>query len=118
MPAITPEELQRCLTLLESIIEDRSRLSAMPDDLRVAILVAAGRVSRPTRDETRKSAKAFRRITRKKAQGHDREVRASTEIRAARRAEVYTAPAQVLTARSGLGGAERDGAADSDGAET
>jgi NAD(P)-dependent dehydrogenase (short-subunit alcohol dehydrogenase family) len=96
MPAFTPEELERCLALLESIVEDRSRLSEMPDDLRVAILVAAGRVSRPTRDENRKSAKAFRRIVRKKDQGHDREVRAATEIRAARRSAVFTAPARLV----------------------
>lgn len=96
MPDFTAEELQRCLGLLESILEDRTRLSEMPDELRVAFMIAAGRVSRPTRDETRKGAKAFRRIVRKKAQSHDREVRASTEIRAARRAEVFTAPPQLV----------------------
>ena len=82
--------------LLESILEDRTLLSDMPDDLRVAFLIAAGRVSRPTRDENRNGAKAFRRIVRKKAQTHDREVRAATEIRAARRAEVFTAPPQLV----------------------
>jgi len=96
MAAITPEELQRCLDLLESILEDRTLLSEMPDDLRVAFMVAAGRVSRPNRDDNRKSAKAFRRVVRKKAQNHDREVRAATEIRAARRAEVFTAPPQLI----------------------
>ena len=110
MPAITPEELERCLALMKSVIEDRSSLSEMPDELRVAFLVAAGRVSRPTRDETRKSAKAFRRIVRKKAQGHDREVRAATEIRAARRAEVFTAPAQLIggAGEAGSGGEGRE----------
>lgn len=96
MPAITPEELKRCLDLLESILEDRTLLSEMPDDLRVAFMVAAGRVSRPSRDDNRKSAKAFRRVVRKKAQNHDREVRAATEIRAARRAEVFRAPHQLV----------------------
>ena len=96
MPEITPEELERCLALMQAVIDDRSRLSEMPDALRVAFLIAAGRVSRPTRDETRKSAKAFRRIVRKKDQGHDREVRAATEIRAARRADVFTAPPQLV----------------------
>jgi hypothetical protein len=95
MPVITPEELQRCLVLLESILEDRTLLSDMPEDLRVAFLIAAGRVSRPTREENRHGAKAFRRIVRKKVLTHDREVRASTEIRAARRAEVFEAPAQL-----------------------
>jgi NAD(P)-dependent dehydrogenase (short-subunit alcohol dehydrogenase family) len=103
--AITPEELQRCLVLLESILEDRTLLSDMPDDLRVAFLIAAGRVSRPTREENRHGAKAFRRIVRKKIQTHDREVRASTEIRAARRAEVFTAPPQLV---QGEGAAHAD----------
>jgi NAD(P)-dependent dehydrogenase (short-subunit alcohol dehydrogenase family) len=96
MPAITPEELQRCLEILESIRDDRTLLSDVPDELRVAFLIAAGRVSRPNRDDNRKGAKAFRRIVRKKAQAHDREVRASTEIRAARRADVFTAPPQLV----------------------
>ncbi|MEA2750750.1 MAG: hypothetical protein QOI41_4893 [Myxococcales bacterium] len=109
MPAITPEELQRCLVLLESILEDRTLLSDMPEDLRVAFLIAAGRVSRPTREENRHGAKAFRRIVRKKVLTHDREVRASTEIRAARRAEVFEAPPQLV---EGEAGAKDDGDAD------
>jgi NAD(P)-dependent dehydrogenase (short-subunit alcohol dehydrogenase family) len=100
MPAITPEELQRCLEILESIRDDRTLLSDVPDELRVAFLVAAGRVSRPNRDDNRKGAKAFRRIVRKKAQNHDREVRASTEIRAARKADVFTAPPQLVQGAS------------------
>ena len=74
-------------------------MSEMPDELRVAVMIAAGRVSRPTRDENRKGAKAFRHIIRKKAQNHDREVRASTDIRAARRADVFTAPARLVEAK-------------------
>ena len=113
MPVITPEELQRCLVLLESILEDRTLLSDMPDDLRVAFLIAAGRVSRPTREENRHGAKAFRRIVRKKVLTHDREVRASTEIRTTRRAEVFKAPPQLVeghAAADGAGG--RDAATD------
>ncbi len=102
MPAFSAEELQRCLVLLESILEDRTLLSDMPEDLRVAFLVAAGRVSRPTREENRHGAKAFRRIVRKKVLIHDRGVRASTEIRAARRTEVFEAPPQLV---EGAGGA-------------
>jgi NAD(P)-dependent dehydrogenase (short-subunit alcohol dehydrogenase family) len=111
MSQITPEELQRCLALLESILEDRTRLSEMPDDLRVAFMVAAGRVSRPSRDDNRKSAKAFRRVVRKKVQSHDREVRAATEIRAARRAEVFTAPPQLVEGAAGEGAQGEPGGA-------
>ena len=96
MADFSPLELERCLALMQSVVEDRTRLHTMPDELRVAFLVAAGRISRPTRDETRKAAKAFRRIEHKKADTEDREARASTEIRAARRAEVFKAPAQLV----------------------
>jgi NAD(P)-dependent dehydrogenase (short-subunit alcohol dehydrogenase family) len=96
MPDFSKEELELALSVLDSILDDRTRLSAMPDDLRIGFLVAAGRVSRPSRDETRKSAKAFRRVSRKKEQDHDREVRAATEIRAARRAAVFVAPPQLV----------------------
>jgi NAD(P)-dependent dehydrogenase (short-subunit alcohol dehydrogenase family) len=96
MDDFTADDVERCLALMNSILEDRSRLSAMPEHLRVAFLVASGRVSRPTRDESRKSAKAFRRVVRKQAQNHDREVRAGTSIRTARQAEVFTAPPQIV----------------------
>ena len=95
MPAFTPEEIQRCVEILESVVQDRTRLVGVPDELRIAFLIAAGRVSRPNRDENRSTAKAFRRITRKKSQDHDREVRASTHIRQARLEEVFTAPPQL-----------------------
>ncbi|APR79182.1 L-fuco-beta-pyranose dehydrogenase [Minicystis rosea] len=103
MSAFTPEELQRCLEILESIRDDRTLLNDVPDELRIAFLAAAGRVSRPSRDDNRKAAKEFRRIVRKRAQDHDREVRASTEIRAARRAEVFTAPPQIVEAEGAEG---------------
>jgi NAD(P)-dependent dehydrogenase (short-subunit alcohol dehydrogenase family) len=96
MTAFTPEELDRCIEMLEAIVEKRSLLTTVPDDRRVRLLIAAGRVSRPTRDENRSVAKVFRRINRAKAQRHDRDVRDATEIRAARRAEVFTAPAQLV----------------------
>ncbi|MDB4944596.1 MAG: L-fuco-beta-pyranose dehydrogenase [Labilithrix sp.] len=96
MPGLPQDEVERCLEILETIIEDRTSLSHVSDELRIRFLTAAGRVSRPTRDESQRSAKAFRRIVRKKSQDHDREVRAGTEIRAARRAEVFAAPPQLV----------------------
>jgi NAD(P)-dependent dehydrogenase (short-subunit alcohol dehydrogenase family) len=110
MPAFTPEEVRRCTELLEALVDDRAPLSALPHEERVRFLIAAGRLSRPTRDENRKAAKAFRRISRKKQLTADREATASTEIRAARRAEVYSAPAQLVssTEGNGEGGAPRE----------
>lgn len=93
---VSEEEARRALSVLETVISDRTAISELPDELRLAFLMAAGRVSRPTRDESIRSAKAFRRIVRGKKQEHDRDVRANTEIRAARRVEVFEAPKQLV----------------------
>jgi NAD(P)-dependent dehydrogenase (short-subunit alcohol dehydrogenase family) len=96
MSAFTQTELERCVEMLEAMVLERTLLTTVPEDLRVRLMVAAGRVSRPTRDENRATAKAFRRITRAKVQLHDRELRAATEIREVRRAATFKAPPQLV----------------------
>ncbi|CAN5643475.1 SDR family oxidoreductase [soil metagenome] len=93
---LLPNEVARLIETLEAIVADPSLLSVLPSEQRVALLMAAGRISRPTRDENRKTAKAFRVVSRKKAQDHDRDVRSATEIRAARRADVFSPPPQLV----------------------
>jgi NAD(P)-dependent dehydrogenase (short-subunit alcohol dehydrogenase family) len=95
MSTFTLEELRRCIDLLELVVEDRTRLAGLDDETRVRLMQACGRVSRPSRDEHRPLARASRKLKRRKVQLHDREVTAGTEIRAARRAEVYVAPPQL-----------------------
>ncbi len=97
-PVATPEELRRCIEILEAFVLDRVRLSEMPDEVRLALIRAAGRVSRPMRFEQVRAAKAFRRTERKGQRDADRETRAATEIRAARRAAVFTAPSRLVEA--------------------
>jgi NAD(P)-dependent dehydrogenase (short-subunit alcohol dehydrogenase family) len=96
MSGITPEELDRCIDLLERIVEDRTLLTTMDPELRVQLLTAAGRISRPTRDENRRTSKVYRRINRTKVRNQDREATATTEIRAARQAEVFTPPPRLV----------------------
>ncbi len=87
-----PSEIARVVAVLEGLVADRTRLTYLSREQRVALMIAAGRLSRPERHETVRLAKAFRRVQRKRNQDDDREVRAATEIRAARRADVYVAP--------------------------
>jgi NAD(P)-dependent dehydrogenase (short-subunit alcohol dehydrogenase family) len=94
--AITSEELQRCIELLEELAGDRALLTTIDRDARVRLLTAAGRISRPMRDERRSMARAFRQRERAETKAHDREVTAATEIRTARRAAVYVAPPQLV----------------------
>ena len=96
MSAFTGEQLEDAIAVLERIIDDRTLLTHMPTETRVRLLTAAGRVSRPTRDEHRPIAKVFRKIVKRQRILHDRDVTAETEIRAARRNEVFVAPARLL----------------------
>jgi len=92
----TREELARCLEILEALVEDRARLSEVPEEIRIALLRAAGRVSRPMRFEQVRAAKAFRRVERRAQRDADRDTRAATEIRAARKAAVFTPPPRLV----------------------
>jgi len=107
-PLATTDEVRRCVEILESFVNDRVRLSDVPEDVRVALLKAAGRVSRPMRYEQVRAAKAFRRIERKAQKAADRETRAATEIRTARRASVFAAPPQLVAATEAAPGDARE----------
>lgn len=96
MAAFTPEEFARCVEILEAIVADRALLATTDGEHRRALIEAAGRISRPFRHEQKREQKEFRRIVHRKAIEHDREARASTEIRTARTAEVFTAPPQLV----------------------
>jgi len=96
MTPFTPEELDRCIEVLEALVEDRTLFTAVDRDRRTRLLTAAGRVSRPLREENRKMVKAFRKKAKRDALAHDRAVTALTEIRAARRAEIYVPPPQLV----------------------
>ncbi len=95
MADFSPEELARCIEILELLVLDRSRIVTMPNEQRIQLLMAAGRLSRPTRHEGIRENKAFRRYTKQSARQEDRALRDETAIRIARQAPVYEAPAQL-----------------------
>jgi NAD(P)-dependent dehydrogenase (short-subunit alcohol dehydrogenase family) len=96
MDGSTGDELAKLLAFLEAVAGDRSMLAALSLEDRRRLLMAAGRVSRPARDEQRKLAKALRKKERAEADARDRETRAAAEIRVARQAAVFTAPKQLV----------------------
>src|SRR5687767_14192711 len=92
------EEVRRSIRLLEAIVADRALLAGLPDEERRALIIAAGRASRPEHHQERRLVRAFRRAKREKAETQDRAARAATEIRAARQGSVYVPPARRLPA--------------------
>ncbi|MFP2928965.1 SDR family NAD(P)-dependent oxidoreductase [Pyxidicoccus sp. 3LG] len=95
LPAATPlspEEVRQVTNLLERIAVDRHLLATLSEDDRIAFMAAAGRVVNPDRTAMSRMAKALRKDRKQAKQKHDREVRASTEIRTLRRSAVFTVP--------------------------
>jgi len=90
---VSPEDLARCREVLEALVTDRGLLSAIPEEQRRALLMAAGRVSRPMSREERKLRKAFRRSDKKSRRTNDKQALAATEIRRVRENPVFNAPA-------------------------
>jgi NAD(P)-dependent dehydrogenase (short-subunit alcohol dehydrogenase family) len=89
---MTEEELRSALQTLEALVKNPVLLDRLTHEERVAFLIAAGRVSRPTRNELTKLNRR-RRIDRKQMiLKHDRAVRATADIRVARQAAVYLPP--------------------------
>jgi NAD(P)-dependent dehydrogenase (short-subunit alcohol dehydrogenase family) len=100
------------LRVLEALAEDRALLAHIPAETRRALLVAAGRVSRPERHETVRLAKALRRQDRLAARERDRALVEASGMRTLRKAPVFrpdlarppeeneTPPAELAEARS------------------
>lgn len=88
-------DLLEVIALLESLAGDAESLAAVPDDIRIALLRAAGQLSRPDRMEQKNRNKAFRRAQRQAIVAQERAARAATGIRNARKAAVFHAPARI-----------------------
>jgi NAD(P)-dependent dehydrogenase (short-subunit alcohol dehydrogenase family) len=92
-PSLSPDDVRRCTRLLEAIVADRGLLASIAKADQIALLNAAGRVVSPDRSAKSRLAKTIRRAEKGDKRAHDRSARAETEIRMARRAAVFTAPA-------------------------
>jgi NAD(P)-dependent dehydrogenase (short-subunit alcohol dehydrogenase family) len=125
-PRVSLDDVRRAAELLACVAEDRSLLAEVPLELRQALLIAAGRVSRPESYQEKRLVRAMRRKRRQDDEARDREARNSTGIRLAREAPVFVAPAQVGALPAGdapgavapaVGGAQPDASADSAAAD-
>jgi NAD(P)-dependent dehydrogenase (short-subunit alcohol dehydrogenase family) len=82
-------DLAVALRVFEALAADRAHLARVPADVRRALLVAAGRVSRPERHEVVRLAKALRKRDRVETRERDRALLETSGMRALRRAPVF-----------------------------
>ena len=72
--------------LLEDLVKNSVELAHLSKEQRIAILKAAGEISRPDRDEIRKRKKDRIRLKKQRIDDHERKLRRATGIRTAREA--------------------------------
>ena len=94
------EEIQRCIDLMDDLVNNSVELAHLTKEQRIAILKAAGEISRPDRDEIRKRKKDRIRLKKQRIDDHERKLRRTTGIRMARQSSVFTAPKAILHADS------------------
>ncbi len=96
-------KIENCIEFLESLLSDNKRFIELPEETRVKLLTAAGRLSRPNRESTRARNKTLKQVRQQKVANLDRQARAFTGIREARKEAVFTMPHQIEERAHGLG---------------
>lgn len=86
------EEIEACINVLEQLLEEPTLVFELPEERRVALLKAAGKLSRPDREEFAKRKKDAVKASKRKLVERDKHARKETGIRSAREAAVFTAP--------------------------
>lgn len=97
---LTAEEIAQCLSSLEALADHPEQLIGLSEEKRIAFLKAAGRLSRPDRNERRKFTKTVKAEKRASTVINDRKARAKAGIRTARETNVFIAPTQLLLGES------------------
>ena len=92
---ITQDEIEQCISILEKLNTDTNRIFNIPKDKRLALIMAAGLLSRPSREEFLRRKKDAKKATKRKIAEKDRHFRNGTGIRSAREASVFIAPTMI-----------------------
>ena len=93
--------VRECVPVLEMLVENSELLAQLSEDERLALVRAAGQISRPDRREIKKRNKDRRRLKRLAVVEKEKRIRAATGIRKAREAAVFTAPLQIQGPEAG-----------------
>jgi NAD(P)-dependent dehydrogenase (short-subunit alcohol dehydrogenase family) len=89
---ITQQQIDECIAILNSLNEDTNQIFDIPEEKRLALIMAAGLFSRPSREEFQRRKKEAKKAEKRKIVEKDKHARKVTGIRSAREAIVFTAP--------------------------
>lgn len=86
------EDIAKCIETLEKLVNNTVQVFELPEDKRVALLKAAGTLSRPDKDEYIKRKKDAKKAAKRKKIEREKHARKETGIRSAREAQIFVAP--------------------------
>lgn len=90
--SLSQEELDKCIAILEGLVTNSDELFELPEDTRVALMKAAGALSRPSKEEYIKRKKDAKKAAKRKMIERDKHARKQTGIRSAREDAIFIAP--------------------------
>ena len=92
---LTSEQIKQITEGLEHLLAHGEQLKDIPEMDKRALLIAAGKLSRPTKEELNIRAKNRRKSKKSVLRELDRNLRKKTGIRSVREADIFTAPMQI-----------------------
>ncbi|MFK7772656.1 MAG: SDR family NAD(P)-dependent oxidoreductase [Saprospiraceae bacterium] len=94
-PPITLEQIEACISILETLNLDTNQIFEIPKNQRLALIMAAGLFSRPSREEFLRRKKEAKKAEKRKIVQKDKDARKGTGIRSAREASIFIAPKMI-----------------------
>ncbi|KYG80844.1 oxidoreductase [Roseivirga seohaensis] len=92
---LSPEQIRQCIEVLESLNNNTNQIFDIPKEERLALIIAAGTFSRPSKEELLKRKRGAKKVIKKKIAAKDKEARNATGIRSAREASIFIAPTMI-----------------------
>ena len=89
---VTLAEVEQCIATLERLNADSNQIFEIPKERRTALIMASGKLSRPSREEFSRRKKDAKKAAKRKQAAKDKSARNETGIRYAREASVFVAP--------------------------
>jgi NAD(P)-dependent dehydrogenase (short-subunit alcohol dehydrogenase family) len=89
---LSPTEIETCIATLETLLADAEQLFAIAPEQRIALMKAAGTLTRPNREALSQRRKDSKKAEKRKQAEKDRHARKETGIRSAREAVIFEAP--------------------------
>ncbi len=98
---VSAEEIDSCISILQKLVGDTNQVFNLSEEKRIALMTAAGLLTRPDRDEFSRRKKDAKKAEKRKMIARDKHARKETGIRSAREASVFVAPLMIdLTGES------------------